>query len=136
MELELVEQFDKYRSKIREALGDKEHHSYGALLKIALENMIDEDDPYGDPDPNNIHTIDDGDYQGTQLFVVPERCYQPYTYWVFKVYYGSCSGCDTLHGINDDTPRDDDWNELPTSDQQRDDYMTLILHMIQSAKRI
>lgn len=134
MEMELVEQFEKNRDEIRKALGDEEHNSYGDLLKIALKTMQDEEDSYGDPDPDKIHEIDDGEYQGTLLFIVPEKTYQPDTYWVFKVGYGSCSGCDTLQAINDNTTCDEDWHRLPTSDAQKDDYMTLILHMIQSAK--
>jgi len=131
MDLDLVRLFDKNRAKIRQALGDETHNSYEELLRIALTSMQDGIDPYGYPNPGNIHVIDDGDYQGTFLFVVPEQVYEPITYWVFKVDYGSCSGCDTLLDINSSVhePR-------VTSDQQKDDYMTLILHMIQSAVKV
>lgn len=131
MDLDLVRLFDKNRAKIRQALGDETYNSYEELLRIALTSMQDGFDPYGYPNPGNIHVIDDGDYQGTLLLVVPEQAYQPITYWVFRVSYGSCSGCDTLLDINSSVhePR-------VTSDQQKDDYMTLILHMIQSAVKV
>lgn len=49
-------------------------------------------------DAENITVVDDGDYQGTQLFLIPEDTYQPseYQYLMTYVGYGSCSGCDTL----------------------------------------
>lgn len=131
MDLDLVRLFDKNRAKIRQALGDETYNSYEGLLRVALTSMQDNLDPYGYPNPGNIHVIDDSDYEGTLLLVVPEQTYQPITYWVFKVNYGSCSTCDTLLNINFSVgePRG-------TSDQQKDDYMTLILHMIQSAVKV
>jgi hypothetical protein len=52
-------------------------------------------------DSERITVIDDGDYQGTQLFLIPCKCYQPaeYEYLMTHVGYGSCSGCDTLQAI-------------------------------------
>ena len=81
-------------------------------------------------DIDKIHIIDDGDYQGTLVFIVPCEVYQPdiSAYIVFSVDYGSCSGCDTLQHIqylgNE--------SGLPT-DRQLLDYMTLALHMVQKA---
>jgi hypothetical protein len=50
---------------------------------------------------DEIITIDNGSYQGTQLFVIPMDTYQPseYEYLMTYVGYGSCSGCDTLLNI-------------------------------------
>jgi hypothetical protein len=76
-----------------------------------------------------LHCIDDGDYQGTLLFLIPEDTYQPDNYYYVKVEYGSCSGCDTLESIRDydsDTP----------NDEQVKDYMTLCLHIIQKFKKL
>ena len=42
-------------------------------------------------------------------------------------YYGSCSGCDTLLGINEYE------DGLPNEEQVKD-YMTLCLHLIQKLK--
>jgi hypothetical protein len=46
--------------------------------------------------------IDDGDYQGTQIFIIPTDTYQPSVkdYVMTDTYYGSCSGCDTLQAIS------------------------------------
>jgi len=52
-------------------------------------------------DAENITVIDNGDYQGTQLFLIPRDTYQPSEseYLMTYVGYGSCSGCDTLQAI-------------------------------------
>lgn len=52
-------------------------------------------------DAENIAVIDNGDYQGTLLFLIPQNTYQPaeYEYLMTYVGYGSCSGCDTLQAI-------------------------------------
>jgi hypothetical protein len=79
------------------------------------------------PDYTRIHVIDDGDYQGTLLYLVPFDMYQPDCYYYVLVEYGSCSGCDTLEAIR---TYDD---QLPDEEQVKD-YMTLALHIIQGIK--
>ena len=53
--------------------------------------------------------IDNGDYQGTMLYLIPFKTYQPaeYEYLMTYVWYGSCSGCDALQAAKfwcDDGP--------------------------------
>lgn len=81
----------------------------------------------------SITIIDDGNYQGTQLFVIPKNTYQPSIndYIVTYVDYGSCSGCDTLERILSFYGDDDFYTEM-----QIEDFMTLALHIIQSLKFI
>lgn len=79
-----------------------------------------------DIDYDNIHVIDDGDYQGTLLFVIPEKCYQPFDYWYVRISYGSCSVCDTLQGIIEN----EDFKQVA------DDLFTLALHIAQGLKRM
>ncbi|HSH24992.1 MAG TPA: hypothetical protein VLA13_05585, partial [Massilibacterium sp.] len=86
----------------------------------------DEDDYSGTPDPERIHSIDDGDYEGTLVFVIAEKGYQPHEYWYVRVWYGSCSGCDTLQRLEG---RGD---EIPVEEVKG--YMTLSLHVIQQLK--
>lgn len=52
-------------------------------------------------DTQKIHEIDDGDYQGTYLYIIPRDIYQPLCseYLMTTVEYGSCSGCDALQAI-------------------------------------
>ena len=49
-------------------------------------------------DTQNISVIDNGDYQGTLLFMIPAASYQPSEceYLLTFAGYGSCSGCDSL----------------------------------------
>jgi len=58
--------------------------------------------------------------------------YQPSTYWATRVSYGSCSHCDALQGIQDETS----WDQTELTERQIEQYMTLALHMIQKLKEI
>lgn len=74
----------------------------------------------------NILEIDDGDYQGTEIFILHKNVYQPYIedYVYTSTYYGSCSGCDTLMGISE-------YDDGLPSESQVKDYMDLCLHLLQ-----
>lgn len=97
---------------------------YKDLLVIALEtiyNNYDCIDHYVETiDLNSITEIDDGDYQGTLVYLIPFDRYQPNAedYLMTYVEYGSCSYCDTLQNIKYD------------SSTQVDDLMTLCRDMI------
>ena len=71
--------------------------------------------------------MDNGDYQGTLLFLIPCDTYQPseYEYLLTYVGYGSCSGCDALMSIQSDG----DYGEKLTNGQVRD-IMCLCLNII------
>lgn len=136
MEKELVARFDAKRDEIRENLRklliDRRVGNYWYdinyidIVKVVIEAVHD---GYCTPDPNNIHEIDDGDYQGTLLYVIPADEYQPYSYWCVKVGYGSCSGCDTLLDI-----LEGDYGD--TVDERVDSLFTLALHIVQGLKKI
>ena len=102
--------------------------SYEKILKSLLEIVIN---PFtGEKwNVNNIHIIDDGDYQGCQIFIVPKDTYQPspYQYLTTYQYYGSCSGCDLLEGIRGYS------DKLPSEEQVKE-YMLLALHLFQRCK--
>ena len=95
---------------------------YEYLVKLVVDLILnDEDSRYGeDYDSSKITVVKDGDYQGTLLFIIPQKTYQPseYEYLMTYVGYGSCSGCDTLLSIQD-------WEDKEPTDQQLKDYMTL-----------
>lgn len=101
---------------------------YGTILHTALKCMFGDENgdcKFGFPDFENIHEIDDGEYQGTLLFVIPEHTYQPRDYWLVKVGYGSCSCCDTLKAVL----------EEPECEMAKG-LKTLAMHMVQSAKAV
>ena len=76
---------------------------YKDLVKLSFEVVYNNDLPFEDyvADVERIHEIDDGDYQGTLLYLIPCDRYQPeaYEYLMTYVGYGSCSGCDALQSI-------------------------------------
>lgn len=107
----------------------KHPDNYKDIVKAVISLISMYDDSYESPDPELIHEIDDGDYQGTLLYVIASKGYQPDTYWAVKVGYGSCSGCDTLEAIRD-------YSDDAPYEQQVKDYLTLCLHIIQGLKEI
>ena len=102
------------------------YDSYERLVRLIFQFIINPE-VCGEYDVQDIHVIDDGHYQGTQIFLIHEDTYQPdiREYVLTSVSYGSCSGCDTLLSIS----RYD--SGLPTTCQV-DDYMTLCLHLFQN----
>jgi len=75
---------------------------YVDLVRITVDSILndDEDDRW---DTDKITAVDDGNYQGTQMFLIPKDTYQPAEYEYLMTYagYGSCSGCDTLQRIRE-----------------------------------
>lgn len=135
-----VERFDANRNELRDSLGKyyrEERYgdyvsrewdiSYKDIVREVISILADEDSYGYEPDPNRIHQIDDGDYQGTLLFVIAANDYQPDDYWYVKVDYGSCSGCDTLMAIT---------VSGNNKDKALDDLMTLALHIVQRLKKM
>lgn len=101
---------------------------YEYLLKLTVASILN-DDTIGDPRWNvdEITTIDDGDYQGTFMFLIPQETYQPsaHEYLMTFVYYGSCSGCDTLQHIQSRW-----YNDEPVPEEAISEFMTLCKDMI------
>ena len=124
-----VDRFMERKAKLRELLS-KRPDSYKAILEILVDVVSDgEDGSYGEElDKSRIHEIDDGDYQGTLVFVIGACGYQPSAYWYTRVSYGSCSGCDTLQAVRG-------WDDEISKDEI-DGYETLALHMLQAMKRM
>ena len=120
---QFVDRFRKKKDILRERLTAKPPESYKDLVQHVVSIIADENEPPS-IDPNRVHLIDDGDYQGTLLFVIAANNYQPSCYWYVKVGYGSCSGCDTFLGIRS-------YEHDPLNTNQVDDYMTLALHIVQ-----
>lgn len=130
MDMELVKRWESNKAAIRETFAAEHPADYDAVVK-AVVSAIGGEEHAGTItlDPERIHCIDDGNYQGTLVFVIAEKGYQPGDYWYVKVSYGSCSGCDTLEAIRgylDNTPDAD----------QVDQYMTLALHIVQGLKKM
>lgn len=124
---EFVNRFMDKKPELEAILKVKHPENYEELVKSVV--LILADDEYDSIDPERIHSIDDGDYQGTLLFVIAAKGYQPSDYWYVKVGYGSCSGCDALQAIND-------YSSEPPTDEQVKDYMGLALNIVQGLKKM
>ncbi len=128
---EIIKQWDKNKHKLEDYFRNTKQSEYSNYYKEILvkifELCINSDDLMFDL--TKITVIDDGDYQGTQIFLIPKDTYHPSAsdYVVTNTEYGSCSGCDTLMGISCY------YEDLPTSDQVKQ-YMTLSLHLVQKLK--
>lgn len=141
---EFVSAWDANKDKLREYIAthnQDECSDYEKIVKMLFEQVINpwfkENKPDSDVfDINHIHEIDDGDYQGTLLYMIPVRTYQP-SHWQYVatyVYYGSCSCCDTLqsiHAMNLDY--DDGAENLPSAEQVKE-YVNLCLEILQHCK--
>jgi len=98
MEMILIERFMSKQEELKQRFRESHPDEYIDLVRSVIAAVtVDENTWKGDaPDPDRIHQIDDGSYQGVLLFVIAAKGYQPSEYWYVKVGYGSCSGCDTL----------------------------------------
>jgi len=121
-----VDRYMKSKSKL-EAVFRKEHPTTYLDIVKAVINILN--DGYGSPSSDRIVEIDHGEYQGTLVYVIGTEGYQPNEYWYVKIWYGSCSGCDTLESIHQYA------HKSPTESQIKD-YMTLALHVVQGLKKM
>lgn len=128
---EFVSLFEKKQEQLKSKFAAVHPSSYAEIVRAVVEILSDEEAlDYGNvPDPERITTIDHGDYQGTLLFIIGATGYQPNAYWAVKVYYGSCSGCDTLQAISGYS------GEPPTPEQVKD-YLGLALNVVQGLKAL
>jgi hypothetical protein len=101
-----------------------------STISVISSDDSDDYDIYDEPDPERVVQVDHGDYQGTLVFVIASRGYQPSVYWYTHVWYGSCEACDLLKGI-----RGYDY-DVPPNETQINDYLTLALHIVQKMKRM
>ena len=114
---------------MRKKFASKHPEDYKEVVRAVVEMLADASDERDKPDPKRIHEINDGDYQGTLVYVIGGCDCQPSRYWYVKVGYGSCSGCDTLQAICG-------YGDGPPSDEQVRDYMMLALHIVQGLREM
>ena len=127
----LVQQWDKNKNRLEEyfrTTEQKEYDSYEIIVKMLFKYVINHNSKETF-DVKKMTIIDDGNYKGTQIFIIPKDTYQPNVddYLITNTYYGSCSGCDTLQGICHYE------DGFPNEEQVRE-YMMLALHFIQKMK--
>lgn len=131
-----IDRWNKNKDRLQERIENSIDHNnwgYETLVKLIIEEVLNPgaESKYDTWDSEDITVIDNGDYQGAQLFLFHKNTYQPdpKDYLITFEYYGSCSGCDTLMAIQD-------WRyeqKLPNETQVRD-YMALCLNLIQQMR--
>lgn len=131
---ELVKQWEENKHRLEEYFRTTEqgaYTSYSAIVRKVFELCIPEADEFNGWALDKMILIDDGDYQGTQIFIIPVDTYQPsaHDYVTTNTFYGSCSGCDTLQAICE-------YNYGIPNEEQVKSYMTLALHLVQRLKRL
>lgn len=104
----LVRKWDENKDKLQHELSTRRGLNsceYKDLVKLTFEVIYNSGEvcDYNQLDLDHMTEIDNGDYQGTLLYLIPFDSYQPneYEYLMTYVGYGSCSGCDTLLNIQD-----------------------------------
>lgn len=134
-----VDQFMSSEKEVKQDFADNPPTSYSDIVKRVVtvlqdtpeQEEVKENEQWVEiPDSQRITCIDDGEYQGTQLYIIGAKGYQPSTYYAVFVPYGSCGGCDTFESI-----QGYDWDE-PLIEQQIKDYWTLALHMVQRMRMV
>lgn len=145
-----AEKWDKNKTLLMNALQSEEIYNelrvciYADLVQLVVKYILNnEKEEYdtGEWDENNITEVDNGDYQGTLLYLIPAKTSQPCAneYLITFVDYGSCGGCDTLIGIQTSMP----YQGYCESDEQFvilkrktiEDFMTLCLRLVQHIKK-
>jgi hypothetical protein len=99
----ISELWDKNQDNLRQAIKEEGNfNSYKDLVQLAFE-VIWNNSNYDRLNTDAITEIDDGQYQGTLVYLIPFDTYQPSydEYLMTNVWYGSCSGCDSLQYITD-----------------------------------
>lgn len=104
----ILEKWEKNKDKLKKIFEtEKGFNSYDCnyrdIVELTFEVIYntDEDSRLGRVNTERITEINDGDYQGTLLYLIPFDSYQPNEneYLMTYVDYGSCSGCDTLQSL-------------------------------------
>lgn len=111
----------------------KEYDSYFELFKKTIELVVN---PYlkqiheEEFDLDSLQECKTDDFQGSMVFIIANNyaCNQ-HDFAATYVYYGSCSGCDTLLSISE-------YEEGRPNEEQVQSYMQLCLNMIQRCKYI
>ena len=134
----MVAAWEEAKPAIRARFKAGHPDSYKDILTIVVEQMNPHlaDQGCGHAlKVDRIHELDDGDYQGTLVFLIPFDVYQPSEYVLTKVDYGSCSACDTFQSVrySEFGSYSEESTDAPNK-LQVDQYMTLALHLVQGMK--
>jgi hypothetical protein len=136
LSIEYSKAFDAGRDDLIDSFIDEVPTGYDDLLERTL-CVINHHYPGSELDPDRIKRVNFGGYQGTLIFVIGGKGYQPWEHFIASVNYGSCSHCDAFQAADDSWDRwDDDGNERSPDRDDCAGYVRLCLHLLQSIKPI
>ena len=120
-----VQKWEENKNKLRLSLTEHPENYIDLVKKvisILSEPLYDDT-----PDPEKIWEIRDGsDYSGNLIYIIGSIGSSKY--WHILVSYGSCSACDTLESIR--------FYSDELTEERKNSYMTLMLHIIQGLKEL
>lgn len=128
----IAEKWGARQNLLREKLAqiNIDNLNYLNLVKTTFSTIYNNEEDYSllNIDIEKITEIDNGDYQGTLLYILPFSNYQPCAtdYFMTYVGYGSCSCCDTLLYIKSLG----DWEQEFPNEAQINDLMKLCEHIL------
>ena len=129
----MKERWDANKDKLRAVLAeqtDLNECDYEYLVKLTFETIYNTSVTGLDRklDLKHITVIDDGDYQGTLVFLIPFDTYQPseHEYIMTFVGYGSCNVCDALQAAQS-------WERGKLTEQQIVGFMDICGDLIFNA---
>ena len=109
-----LEKWEQNKDLLKQKLTDMTSYDdleYLDLVRLVVEHVLNANTDETDTryDAKNITEIDNGNYQGSLLYIIHEETYQPspWEYIITYVSYGSCNGCDTLMRIKESAPSKD-----------------------------
>ena len=99
-----IDKWNKNKNVLKLALSNLDHFPscYAELVGMAFKYIWNTDAlSWCELDIEAITEIDNGDYQGTYIYLIPFDTYQPseWEYLMTFAGYGSCSCCDALQRI-------------------------------------
>ncbi len=128
MILNYVKQWEERKHLLEQWLNENEPNSYESIYEMLFNLVVikPNDDEYSEWDWGRFVKIDDGTFQGNEIYILCSNEYQPsLTDYIFtSVAYGSCTVCDTFQSIE----------MLEDKAERVKQYMTLALHMVQETK--
>ncbi len=112
---------DYYKGIINNNQFEEKLNDYDKIMKVICEKILDINFE------NDVTTFVIGEYIGDIAYICKNK--EKESLFYTKVYYGSCTICDIMQGINVDI-------ELNNYDIAIEKLMSLTLHLIQNLKTI
>ena len=135
----MKERWDTNKDRLRAVLAERTDLNtcqYEDLVKLTFETIYNTAVTGLDRklDLEHITVVDNGDYQGTLLFLIPFDTYQPseHEYIMTYVGYGSCSICDALQGVQSW----DNYSKEKPTEEQLDGFMDICRDLICNAIKL